>query len=67
MRGKKKLLEQIAKETNTTKLVSGALSFHRLSDLAAINDRDRDWVDYCELESACLNRADELKEKRESK
>lgn len=64
MRGKKKLLEQIAKETDTTKLVSDALWFHRSSDLAAIDDLDRDWRDCCELELACLNRIDELKGKQ---
>ena len=67
MTGKTRLLEQIAKETDLSRLEAAIHNFHGLADLAAIDDLDRDWKDYCELESACQKRVKELKEKGETK
>lgn len=61
MKGKKKMFAKIAGENNIKILDALLLDLHGLADRAAIDDRDRDFYDYCACESACVKRIAELK------
>ena len=61
MTGKKRLLAEIAEESDITRLRSCGMNFRRLAEIAAAKDATNDWSDYCDLAEACQKRIEELK------
>ena len=61
MKGKKKTLALIASMNGIERLKELQDDLHDFAYLAATDDRDRDFKDYCECEDACRRRIAELK------
>lgn len=61
MKGKKKTLALIARMNEIESLKELQDALHDFAYLAATDDRDRDFRDYCEFEDACRRRIAELK------